>query len=33
VDRVVQTYKSVLAGWNVARLHSKYRSEFKGTRN
>lgn len=33
VDQVVQTYKSGFAGWNVAHFHSKYRSEFKGTRS
>jgi len=33
VDRVVQTYKSGFAGWNVAHFHSKYRAEFKGTRS
>jgi transposase len=33
VDRVVQTYKSGFAGWNVAHFHSKYRSEFQGTRS
>ena len=33
VDRVVQTYKSGFAGWNVAHFHSKYRSEFRGTRS
>ena len=27
VDRVVQTYKSGFASWNVAHFHSKYRSE------
>jgi hypothetical protein len=33
VDQVVLTYKSGFAGWNVAHFHSKYRSEFKGTRS
>ena len=33
VDRVVQTYKSGFAGWNVAHFHSKYRSECQGTRS
>jgi transposase len=33
VDRVVQTYKSGFAGWNVAHFHGKYRSEFKGARS
>ena len=33
VDQVVQTYKSGFAGWNVAHFHSKYRSEFQGTRS
>ena len=33
VDRVVQTYKSGFAGWNVAHFHSKYRSELQGTRS
>jgi len=33
VDRVVQTYKSGFAGWNVAHFHSKYRNEFKGARS
>ena len=33
IDQVVQTYKSGFAGWNVAHFHSKYRSEFKGTRS
>jgi hypothetical protein len=33
VDRVVQTYKSGFAGWNVAHFHSKYRAEFKGSRS
>ena len=33
VDRVVQTYNSGFAGWNVALFHSKYRAEFKGTRS
>ena len=33
IDRVVQTYKSGFAGWNVAHFHSKYRSEFKGERS
>ena len=33
VDRVVQTYKSGFAGWNVAHFHSKYRSECGGTRS
>lgn len=33
VDRVVQTYKSGFAGWNVAHFHSKYVSEFKGARS
>jgi transposase len=33
LDQVVQTYKSGFAGWNVAHFHSKYRSEFKGTRS
>ena len=33
VDRVVQTYKSGFADWNVAHFHSKYRSELQGTRS
>lgn len=33
VDRVVQTYKSGFAGWNVAHFHCKYRSEFNGARS
>jgi transposase len=33
VDRVVQTYRSGFAGWNVAHFHSKYRTEFKGARS
>ena len=33
VDRVVGLYKSGFAGWNVAHFHSKYKSEFKGTRS
>jgi transposase len=33
IDQVVQTYKSGFAGWNVAHFHSKYASEFKGTRS
>jgi hypothetical protein len=33
VDRVVRTYKSGFAGWNVAHFHSKYRSELEGTRS
>ena len=33
VDRVVRLYKSGFAGWNVAHFHSKYKSEFKGTRS
>jgi len=33
IDRVVQTYKSGFAGWNVAHFHSKYRSEMQGTRS
>jgi transposase len=33
VDRVVQTYKSGFAGWNVAHFHGKYRAEFKGARS
>jgi len=33
LDQVVQTYKSGFTGWNVAHFHSKYRSEFKGTRS
>jgi len=33
VDRVVQTYKSGFAGWNVAHFHSKYRVELQGTRS
>jgi hypothetical protein len=33
VERVVQTYKSGFAGWNVAHFHSKYRGEFKGARS
>jgi len=33
VDRVVQTYKSGFAGWSVAHVHSKYRSELQGTRS
>ena len=33
VDQVVQTYKSCFAGWSVAHFHSKYRSEFRGTRS
>jgi hypothetical protein len=33
VDRLVQTYNSGFAGWNVAHFHSKYRAEFKGTRS
>ena len=33
VDRVVQTYRSGFAGWNVAHFHSKYRAEFKGSRS
>jgi len=33
LDQVVQTYRSGFAGWNVAHFHSKYRSEFKGTRS
>lgn len=33
VERVVQSYKSGFAGWNVAHFHSKYRQEFKGTRS
>ena len=33
VDRVVQTYKSGFAGWNLAHFHSKYRSECGGTRS
>ena len=33
VDQVVQTYRSGFAGWNVAHFHSKYRSEFQGTRS
>ena len=33
VDKVVQTYRSGFAGWNVAHFHSKYRSEMQGTRS
>ena len=33
IDQVVGTYKSSFSGWNVAHFHSKYRSEFKGTRS
>jgi hypothetical protein len=33
IDQVVQTYKAGFAGWSVAHFHSKYRSEFKGTRS
>ena len=33
VDRVVPTYKSGFADWNVAHFHSKYRSECGGTRS
>lgn len=33
IDRVVQTYRDGFAGWNVAHFHSKYVSEFKGTRS
>ena len=33
VDRVVQTYRSGFAGWNVAHFHSKYRTEGQGTRS
>ena len=33
LDQVVQIYKSGFAGWNVAHFHSKYRSEFEGTRS
>lgn len=33
VERVVQTYRSGFAGWNVAHFHGTYRAEFKGSRS
>jgi hypothetical protein len=33
VERVVQTYKSGFAGWNVAHFHGKYRGELQGARS
>ena len=33
IDQAVQLYKSGFTGWNVAHFHSKYTSEFKGTRS